>query len=68
MTTNPHVVARLRSGDLSFGHQGLHCGNGTENCPRQLHHHHDVFCDEPSIEELIEAGISPREFRSTTRR
>jgi hypothetical protein len=34
-------IERLRRGDWQFGHQGRHNGVGTEECPRELHHHHD---------------------------
>ena len=60
-------VARLRMGDWSFGHAGRHHGNGAEDCPRELHHHHDEFCLLPTVSELREAGIDPSEFRARSR-
>jgi hypothetical protein len=64
---NPAVVARLRSGDWSFGHAGRHHGNGFGDCPRTLHHHHDEFCSLPTREELLAAGVDPNEFRPRSR-
>lgn len=66
---NPNVVKRLKMGDLSFGCSGLHLGNGSEDCPDDvLHHHHDEFCQNPTIRELIEAGIEPTNFRPRSRK
>lgn len=65
---NPKVVERLKMGDWSFGHAGMHCGVGTEECPKTLHHHHDEFCMRPTRAELIAAGINPRYFRMKSRR
>lgn len=31
-----------------FGHGGRHKGNGSPDCPRRLHHHHDWFCKAPT--------------------
>jgi len=31
-----------------FGCGGRHHGRGTPDCPRELHHHHDEFCDRPA--------------------
>lgn len=32
-----------------WGCDGRHYGNGTKECPRELHHHHDEFCKKPKI-------------------
>lgn len=61
-------VARLKSGDYSFGHSGTHHGVGTEDCPRDRHHHHDDFCRMPTPLELQEAGVDPEEFKARSRR
>jgi hypothetical protein len=60
-------IERLRRGDWQFGHQGRHNGVGTEECPRELHHHHDEFCDSPTDVELRAAGIEPEDFRARSR-
>ncbi len=65
---DPRVVARLRSGDWSFGHDGQHHGIGTPDCPRELHHHHDEFCTRPTLAELRAAGIDPATFKARSRR
>lgn len=31
-----------------YGHAGRHHGVGTPDCPRELHHHHDERCEQPS--------------------
>lgn len=63
------VVARLKSGDWSFGHAGRHYGNGTEGCPRETeHHHHDEFCSRPTLLELRMAEINPNDFKPRSRR
>lgn len=64
---NPLVVERLKSGDWSFGHDGFHNGNGTEECPFERHHHHDEFCMRPTIQELIAAEIPPKDFKPIRR-
>ena len=64
---DPRVVERLRSGDWSFGHAGRHQGNGSPDCPRTLHHHHDEFCHLPTKAELITAGIDPKVFKARSR-
>jgi hypothetical protein len=64
---NPMVVEKLKSGDWQFGHQGMHHGNGSPGCPRELHHHHDEFCQMPTNEELLAAGINPEEFKPRSR-
>lgn len=56
-------IERLRN-DPQFGHQGMHSGNGTEDCPRERHHHHDWFCDQPTPYELRMAGRKRSEIRS----
>lgn len=60
-------VERLKMGDWSFGHGGRHHGVGTQDCPKELHHHHDEFCSMPTIMELIEAGINPKIFKPKSR-
>jgi hypothetical protein len=67
MTINPLVVEKLKRGDWQFGHAGRHHGNGSPDCPRELHHHHDEFCAWPTVEELKAAGIDPNEFRPRSR-
>jgi hypothetical protein len=64
---DPLVVQRLQMGDWSFGHAGRHHGNGSEDCPRWLHHHHDEFCSRPTVLELMAAGINPNEFKVRSR-
>lgn len=61
-------VARLKRGDYQFGHGGRHHGNGSKDCPKELHHHHDEYCDRPSLLELQLAGIDPKTFRVQSRR
>jgi hypothetical protein len=61
-------VRRLLAGDYSFGCDGTHRGYGSEECPRQPHHHHDDFCQRPTDEELRLAGIKPEEFKMRNRR
>ncbi len=61
-------VARLKSGDWSFGHGGMHKDVGTDACPYMpRHHHHDEFCKLPTIGELIDAGIDPNDFKARRR-
>ena len=64
---DPRVVERLKGGDWSFGHAGRHHGIGSEDCPRELHHHHDEFCSRPTLRELLAAGIDPNEFQLRSR-
>ena len=64
---NEHRLARLRMGDRSFGHDGRHHGIGTKDCPREMHHHHDEFCDRPTAAELRAVGLDPKTFRSSSR-
>lgn len=60
-------VYRLASGDWQFGHDGRHHGVGSEDCPKHLHHHHDEFCAAPTMTELKQAGIDPKDFRPRSR-
>ncbi len=39
-----------------FGCDGRHQGNGSPDCPRVLHHHHDMFCRPPTPYEWALAG------------
>ena len=64
---DPRVVARLKSGDWQFGHEGRHHGVGSPDCPRWAHHHHDEFCAWPTLAELAAAGVDPSEFRPRSR-
>lgn len=61
-------IEYLRRGYNQFGHAGRHQGSGRPDCPRELHHHHDVFCEYPTEAELVEAGIDPEEFKARSRR
>ena len=63
---NPRI-ARLKMGNWQFGHHGMHRGVGTKDCPKERHHHHDLFCATPTVFELQQAGIDPAEFRARTR-
>jgi len=63
-TVNQNRVERLKGGNWQFGHSGMHEGVGTEDCPRERHHHCDDFCYHPTISELVEAGIDPAEFKA----
>lgn len=60
-------IERLKRGNWQFGHDGMHGGIGTDDCPIELHHHCDIFCKRPSKLELIEAGIDPKEFEIKSR-
>jgi len=60
-------VTRLKNGDWSFGHAGTHEGNGTEDCPAEPHHHHDIFCADPTFYELHLAGIDHKKFKVRSR-
>lgn len=61
-------VARLKSGNWNFGCSSKHYGDGSEGCPKHVpHHHHDMFCSEPSLKELSEAGIDYADFRKHLR-
>lgn len=59
-------IARLMSGDWSFGCRGTHLGTGID-CPPGYNHHHDEFCKYPTETELFEAGIDPLKFRARDR-
>lgn len=58
-------VDALKRGRTDWGCDGSHRGKytarqiarGAPNCPRELHHHHDAFCAEPSAMELRLAGV-----------
>lgn len=50
-----------------FGCDGRHKGSGSPDCPRRLHHHHDMFCDIPSPAELMLAGVDPDTFTPGSR-
>lgn len=58
---------KLTRGDWQFGCAGRHREIGTKDCPRELHHHHDVLCASPTKRELRQAGINPKEFRVQSR-
>ena len=60
-------IKKLKRGDYQFGHAGSHHGVGTEECPTKLHHHHDYFCQPPTFDELIDAGIDPDTFEVKSR-
>jgi hypothetical protein len=48
-----------------FGCAGRHKGNGAPDCPLDLHHHHDWFCNLPTPWEWHLAGrTGPIETRS----
>lgn len=57
-------IERLKMGDWSFGHDGI----GTDECPKWPHHHHDIFCKLPTVDELQAAGINPNDFKARSRR
>jgi hypothetical protein len=65
--TTSNRIERLRRRDWSFGHGGEHIGIGTKDCPKKEHHHHDDFCELPTVEELEAAGIDPVAFKSRPR-
>jgi hypothetical protein len=46
------VVKRVTCG-------GQHHGNGSPECPRELHHHHDMTCDIGN--RILDAMIKARE-------
>ena len=58
----------LEFGPQQFGHGGRHNGTGTLYCPRRLHHHCDIFCEMPTLDEIIMAGLDPKIFRPKSRR
>lgn len=48
----------LVKGRLDWGHDGMHKGLGWElDCPKSLHHHHDAFCELPSLAEQVATGF-----------
>ena len=50
-------LERIRSELVpQFGHDGRHHGTGAPDCPRELHHHHDMFCRPPTRLEWTLAG------------
>lgn len=61
-------IQRLKAGDWSFGCDGTHHGTGAKGCPKRRHHHHDAFCQHPTLFELRKAGINPAEFKVKSRR
>lgn len=63
-------IDRLEFGNQQFGCAGMHRGSGRfqdGDCPVYLHHHHDEFCEMPTIDEIIMAGLDPRTFRPRSR-
>lgn len=57
----------LEFGPQQFGHGGRHNGVGTLECPAYLHHHCDPFCEPPTIDEIIMAGLDVKTFRPKSR-
>ncbi|MGE5612659.1 MAG: hypothetical protein ACM3UO_00090 [Bacillota bacterium] len=49
-------VERLKQ-TLQWGHNGRHHGNGSPDCPRELHHHCDDYCALPTPTECRLAGV-----------
>lgn len=49
------------SGDVQYGHGGMHHGVGTPDCPRELHHHHDERCEPPGAMALRDRRQRARE-------
>ena len=68
LTISTSRIGRLKSGNYQFGHGSKHKGGGSKACPRSKHHHHDNFCDLPTPEELLEAGLDPIVFKVESRR
>lgn len=62
-TTPTNRIKRLMAGDYSFGCSGRHVGSGAPDCPHTPHHHHDEFCNPPTLVELYDAGVDPLVFR-----
>jgi hypothetical protein len=60
-------IDRLEFGNQQFGHGGTHKGRGTLECPAWSHHHCDPFCEMPTLDELIMAGLSPLTFKPKSR-
>lgn len=63
MIDNRRIVA-LKAGRLQWGHDGMHHGNGSPDCPRELHHHHDEFCKLPTPQECRIAGVTETQWHS----
>lgn len=53
-------IELLRRGETQWGHDGRHNGSGRDDCPRWLHHHHDIRCEYPTLLECDEAGVEYR--------
>lgn len=47
----------LRNGRTQWGCAGRHSGPGSPDCPVDLHHHHDLFCQPPTPQECRAAGV-----------
>jgi hypothetical protein len=60
-------IDRLEFGSRQFGHNGRHTGIGTLECPTWPHHHCDEFCEMPTIDEIIMAGLDVKTFRPGSR-
>lgn len=43
------------SDGVQYGHAGRHHGDGSADCPRELHHHHDERCDPPHVQRAQQA-------------
>lgn len=57
-------IEALKRGRTQWGHHGRHKGRyGDPDCPPYLHHHHDDFCEYPTLEECAIAGV---EYRKQT--
>lgn len=54
---DPRRIEALEIGDIQWGHDGQHHGNGSRECPRELHHHCDFKCQLPTPGELRAAGV-----------
>lgn len=51
-------IEALKRGRLQWGHDGRHHGRyGDPDCPRELHHHHDDYCELPTLGEVAAAGV-----------
>jgi hypothetical protein len=61
-------IEALKQGRTDWGCQGRHHGNGTPECPRELHHHHDDFCRRPTAQEMTAAGVTMPENGWRSRR
>ena len=56
------LVGLLYPGE-QWGHHGMHHGNGSPGCPKQLHHHHDDHCDVPTSEMILSEIKNLKESR-----